>query len=156
MADLYLLWRNGMPRIVKSVSLDHETSPIAESLPNFSHFVRECLLRHAITDATECNLAKPERFKGRCNPLTPKNCFVCWPNGNPPRDAVKQWSQDRLSMSWLDMKAKEHNQQLIDLRRINTLSNSIPEKNVGLNRGVKRSFMQKLSDLFRGQQQRED
>lgn len=133
-----------MVRIVKSVSLDEETSPIAESLPNFSHFVRECLLRHAITDATECNLPKPERFKGRCNPLNAKNCFVCWPNGNPPKDAVKQWSADYLSLGWLDMKAKEHNKQLIDLRRINSSSNSFTEKNVGLNRGVKRSFIEKL------------
>jgi len=141
-----------MPRIVKSVSLDAETSAIAESLPNFSHFVRECLYRQAVTDATECTQPKTDRFRGRCNGLTSTNCFVCWPHGKPPKEAVKQWSQDHLSMSWLDQKARQHNQHLIDLRRINTLSNSIESENITVNRGVKRSFMQKLSSLFRGQQ----
>ena len=144
-----------MSRIIKSVSLDDSSAKIADTLPNFSHFVRECLYRHAIKQSSECTQPKPDRFQGRCNPLSKVPCFVCWPNGKPPVEAVKQWSQDKLAMTWLDMKAREHNQHLIDMRSINTTSNSIAEENVGLNRGVKRSFMQKLSDLFRGQQQRE-
>jgi len=139
-------------RIIKSVSLDDSSAKIADTLPNFSHFVRECLYRHAIKQSSECTQPKPDRFQGRCNPLSKVPCFVCWPNGKPPVEAVKQWSQDKLAMTWLDMKAREHNQHLIDMRSINTTSNSIAEENVGLNRGVKRSFMQKLSDLFRGQQ----
>ncbi len=141
-----------MSRIIKSVSLDDSSAKIADTLPNFSHFVRECLYRHAIKQSSECTQPKPDRFQGRCNPLSKVPCFVCWPNGKPPVEAVKQWSQDKLAMTWLDMKAREHNQHLIDMRSINTTSNSIAEENVGLNRGVKRSFMQKLSDLFRGQQ----
>lgn len=107
-------------RIVKSVSLDKETEAIADSLPNFSHFVRECLYRHMVTSVTECVEPKPERFRGRCNPLTPKNCFVCWPNGKPRKEDVKQWSADQLSMNWLDMRAKQANADLFTLQGINT------------------------------------
>jgi hypothetical protein len=107
-------------RIVKSVSLDTETEAIADSLPNFSHFVRECLYRHMVTSVTECVEPKPERFRGRCNPLTQKNCFVCWPNGKPRKEDVKQWSADQLSMNWLDMRAKQANADLFTLQGINT------------------------------------
>jgi len=146
-----------MSRIIKSISLDDSSAKIAETLPNFSHFVRECLYRHAIKQSTQCTQPKPERFQGRCNPLSKIPCFVCWPNGKPSRDAVKQWSQDKLAMSWLDMKAREHNQHLIDLRSINTTPNSgmsavMNTENITVNRGVKRSFMQKLRTLFRVQQ----
>ena len=135
-----------MSRIIKSVSLDHETSAIADSLPNFSHFVRECLYRHAVTSVTECVEPKPERFNGRCNPLTPKNCFVCWPNGKPSKEAVKQWSADKLSFNWLDMKAKEANAHLMSLQGVNTRKRveQIPFKV-----GGKRSFMQKLAAILR-------
>jgi hypothetical protein len=130
-----------MSRIIKSVSLDQESSAIADSLPNFSHFVRECLYRHAVQSVTECVEPKPERFQGRCNPLTPKNCFVCWPEGKPSKEAVKQWSADRLSMTWLDMKAKEANAHLISLQGANTRKRitSMPK-----NRGGKRTLLEKL------------
>lgn len=135
-----------MSRIIKSVSLDPESSAIADSLPNFSHFVRECLYRHAVQSVTECVEPKPERFQGRCNPLTPKNCFVCWPEGKPSKEAVKQWSADRLSMTWLDMKAKEANAHLISLQGANTRKR-IRQKAV--NRGVKRSFLLNVFSILR-------
>ena len=113
-----------MSRIIKSVSLDESSAAISDTLPNFSHFVRECLYRHAVKQASECTQPKPERFKGRCNPLASIPCFVCWPNGKPSREAVKQWSQDSLTMDWLDMKAKEHNQHLIELANMNTVQKS--------------------------------
>ena len=113
-----------MTRIIKSVSLDESSAKISDTLPNFSHFVRECLYRHAVKQASECTQPKPERFQGRCNPLSKIPCFVCWPNGKPSKEAVKQWSQDKLAMSWLDMKAKEHNQHLIDLANMNTVQKS--------------------------------
>ncbi len=105
-------------RIIKSVSLDEESAAIADTLPNFSHFVRECLYRQAINDATECDQPKTERFNGRCNGLTPQQCFICWPKGKPPRSAIKQWSSDGLTMDWLDSKAQEHNKRLISLQGI--------------------------------------
>ena len=110
-----------MSRIIKSISLDETSSKIADTMPNFSHFVRECLYRHAVKQASECTQPKPERFNGRCNPLSKIPCFVCWPNGKPSKEAVKQWSQDKLAMSWLDMKAREHNNHLIELANMNTV-----------------------------------
>ena len=135
-----------MSRIIKSVSLDQESSVIADSLPNFSHFVRECLYRHAVQSVTECVDPKPERFQGRCNPLTPKNCFVCWPEGKPSKEAVKQWSADRLSMTWLDMKAKEANAHLISLQGASTRKRV---SKMPLQVGGKRSFSQKLWAILR-------
>ena len=135
-----------MSRIIKSVSLDENTSKIADSLPNFSHFVRECLYRHAVQSVTECVEPKPDRFQGRCNPLTPKNCFVCWPEGKPSKEAVKQWSADKLSMSWLDMKAKEANAHLISLQGANTRKRV---EQMPVKAGGKRSFMQKFRAILR-------
>ena len=113
-----------MSRIIKSISLDDTSAKIADTMPNFSHFVRECLYRHAVKQASECTQPKPDRFNGRCNPLSKIPCFVCWPNGKPSVEAVKQWSQDKLSMNWLDMKAKEHNKHLIELANMNTVQKS--------------------------------
>ena len=133
-------------RIIKSVSLDEDSAKIADTLPNFSHFVRECLYRQALQKATECHQPKMERFNGRCNGLTPENCFICWPNGKPSKDAVRQWSADNLTMNWLDAEARIYNKRLIDLRNINTKTPNLP-----LKAGVKRSFLGKLRGLFRGQ-----
>ena len=113
-----------MSRIIKSVSLDETSSKIADTMPNFSHFVRECLYRHAVTQASECTQPKPERFEPRCNPLSKVPCFVCWPNGKPSKDHVRQWSQDNLTLDWLDMKAREHNKHLIELANMNTVKKS--------------------------------
>lgn len=113
-------------RIIKSISLDHDSAQIADTLPNFSHFVRECLYRHAVQGATECTEPKPDRFNGRCNPLNGKQCFVCWPHGNPPIEAVKQWTQDNLAMSFLDQRAKEHNKHLISMHGINRKAPKLP------------------------------
>jgi hypothetical protein len=113
-------------RIIKSVSLDHDSAQIADTLPNFSHFVRECLYRQAVANATECLEPKPDRFKGRCNPLSKHQCFVCWPNGKPPIEAVKQWSQDKLAMSFLDARARERNKYLISLNGINKKAPKLP------------------------------
>ncbi len=136
-----------MSRIIKSISLDETSSRIADTMPNFSHFVRECLYRHAVKQASECTQPKPERFKGRCNPLSKIPCFVCWPNGKPSKEAVKQWSQDKLAMSWLDMKAKEHNKHLIELANMNTVQKSprLPSESRG-----KRTILQKLVSSFNG------
>ena len=134
-------------RIIKSVSLDEHSAKIADTLPNFSHFVRECLYRQALQKATECHQPKMERFNGRCNGLTQENCFICWPSGKPSKDAVKQWSADQLTMDWLDAQARIHNKRLIDLRNMDTKT-----QDLGLQVGGKRSFMQKIRALFRGQQ----
>ena len=108
-----------MSRIIKTVALDEQSASIAKELPNFSHFVRECLYRHAIRNDLEC--PRPKTFRGtdRCNPLMQPVCFSCWPNGSPGPDAVKQFSADGLSINFLDLKAKERNSHMIDLNGIN-------------------------------------
>ena len=132
-----------LTRIIKSVSLDESSAKISDILPNFSHFVRECLYRHAVKQASECTQPKPDRFQGRCNPLSKVPCFVCWPNGKPPVEAVKQWSQDKLAMSFLDLKAKEHNQHLIDLANMNTVQKSAKLPSEGGVKGHK-SWLKRL------------
>jgi hypothetical protein len=104
-----------MSSIVKSVALDEKSAAIAQSLPNFSHFVRECLFRHAASLHAECNREKEWAGTKRCNPSTQPTCWSCWPNGSPPLKAIKQFRQDGLSVNFLDQKAREHNSRLIDL-----------------------------------------
>lgn len=118
-----------MSRIIKTVALDEQSASIAKGLPNFSHFVRECLYRHAIHTQLECSREKTFRGTDRCNPLMQPVCFSCWPNGNPGSEAVKQFSADGLSINFLDMRAKERNSHLIDLNGINRrVPKESPEK----------------------------
>jgi len=75
----------------KTISLDDHTAQIADRLPNFSRFVRQCLLKHArsateglpITDKTDHVAPESARIwgetKDKCNPLHKKGvCPVCW------------------------------------------------------------------------------
>jgi hypothetical protein len=55
-----------MSRIIKSIALDEQTAKIADTLPNFSHFVRECLYRHAVSNTLECSRDKIWRGTDRC------------------------------------------------------------------------------------------
>ena len=116
-----------MSRIIKSIALDDQTARIAESLPNFSHFVRECLYRHAVTTTLECSRDQTWLDTERCNPTVQPICFSCWPNGRPPNEAIKQFRADGLSINWLDMKARETNSYLIDLGRINRIVKESPK-----------------------------
>ena len=110
-----------MSSIIKTVSLDENSAKIAKELPNFSHFVRECLYRYASNMSVgECTREKLERFKGNCNPFTQPVCFACWPNGAPPMNSVKQYIQDNLSIEWLQEQAKFANRDMIDLTNVNT------------------------------------
>jgi hypothetical protein len=110
-------------RIIKTVSLDENSSKIANQLPNFSHFVRECLYRYASNFGVgECTREKLDTFKDRCNPFTQPVCFACWPNGAPPRESVKQFRQDNLSITWLQEQAKFANRDMIDLTNVNTVA----------------------------------
>jgi len=78
----------------KTISLDEDTAKIADRLPNFSRFVRQCLIKHAATaelapeetlpKGFTFHIAPPEaRFwgesKDKCNPLHVKGrCPLCW------------------------------------------------------------------------------
>jgi hypothetical protein len=104
-----------MSSIIKSIALDEKSAEIARSLPNFSHFVRECLFRHAATLHAECDRPKDWAGTKRCNPSNQPTCWSCWPNGAPPLTAIKQFRQDGLSVNFLDQRARENNSRLIDL-----------------------------------------
>lgn len=75
----------------KTISLDEHTARIADRLPNFSRFVRQCLLEHA-AKATHPTMPR-EQFKhiapesarvwgenrDKCNPNHRKGtCPACW------------------------------------------------------------------------------
>lgn len=74
----------------KTISLDEDTAKIADRLPNFSRFVRQCLVRYAseavISDpAPWSKHIAPEsarvwgETKDKCNPLHKKGrCPTCW------------------------------------------------------------------------------
>lgn len=71
----------------RTISLDEDTAKIAERLPNFSRFVRQCLIKHA-SDATSPagspHIAPVDariwgETKDKCNPLHKNGrCPVCW------------------------------------------------------------------------------
>jgi hypothetical protein len=107
-------------RIIKTVSLDEKSAQLAGQMPNFSHFVRECLFRYASNfESQECSREGLEDFNGKCNPFIQPTCFTCWPDGCPPRDKVKQYRQDKLSITWLLEQAKFENRSLPDLTNVN-------------------------------------
>ena len=109
-----------MSRRITTISLDDESAKIARTLPNFSHFVRECLFRYASNkNVYSCTREKWEEM-GVCNPFVQPVCFSCWPNGAPPRSAVRQFRADDLSLAWLQEQAKYHNRGVFDMSGINT------------------------------------
>jgi len=68
----------------KTISLDEHTAKIADRLPNFSRFVRQCLLQHVREAAVDEHVAPSSariwgETKDKCNPLHKKGpCPVCW------------------------------------------------------------------------------
>ena len=109
-----------MSRRVTTISLDEKTAAIAKTLPNFSHFVRECLIRYSLgaTKDNECHWQKPNMFNGRCNPLVVNraHCFVCWPNGRPEKANVKLFLNGGFTLEELDRMTYLENKHLIDLK----------------------------------------
>ena len=76
-----------MAQVNKTISLDEHTAQIADRLPNFSRFVRQCLLE--LGQKTEvsryaAHVAPAEariwgENKDKCNPAHQKGqCATCW------------------------------------------------------------------------------
>ena len=75
----------------KTISLDEHTAAIADRLPNFSRFVRQCLIKHA-AEASEkdtvgfavSHIAPVEarvwgEDRDKCNPMhRDGTCAACW------------------------------------------------------------------------------
>lgn len=101
--------------IIKTISLDEKTATIAKSLPNFSHFVRDALLRHALGNTAEtCARPKGGVWGDRCNPLAPPHCFACWPCGKPSKGNVKAAYQGAITIDQLITRTYEENHHLIE------------------------------------------
>lgn len=74
----------------KTISLDEDTARIADRMPNFSRFVRQCLLKHAAQASLSVALAHKDHIapseariwgesKDKCNPMHKKGrCPICW------------------------------------------------------------------------------
>ena len=124
-------------RKVTTISLDEKTAAIAKSLPNFSHFVRECLLRHhaSLMNVDECPFNRVERFGDRCVPRVHNrpHCFVCWPHGKPSETLVKNYLSHK-DLERLDEATKTENWQLLNIDQNITVQES--EKRLS-NWGVK-------------------
>lgn len=105
-------------RKITTISLDEKTAVIAKQLPNFSHFVRECLLRHHAQSMNrdDCPFNKVERFGNRCVPRVHQrpHCFVCWPNGKPSEELVKSYLSHR-DLKRLDEATKLENWELLEV-----------------------------------------
>jgi hypothetical protein len=106
-------------RKVTTISLDEKTAQIAKQMPNFSHFVRECLLRHHASSLNQegCGWSKQERFANRCVPIVKDRpvCFVCWPHGRPSQDLVTAYLRDHQDIKRLDRETKAENWQLLNV-----------------------------------------
>ena len=135
-------------RKVTTVSLDEKTAAIAKSMPNFSHFVRECLLRHHANtmNRDECQYIRQERFANRCVPIVKGRpvCFVCWPNGRPSQDLVTSYLRDHNDIQRLDRETKAENWQLLNIDQGITVQESarLPSKG-----GVKANYLSKLYEV---------
>jgi hypothetical protein len=90
---------------VSSVSLTDETWEIAKSMPNFSSFVRECLIRWRYEHQADKSRHLHPMQIGR-NPRTnhieyticyPHSklglCLLCWPEGAPTTSDWVEWVQ---------------------------------------------------------------
>ena len=106
-------------RKVTTVSLDEQTAAIAKSMPNFSHFVRECLLRHHASSVNQddCNYVKQERFGNRCVPRVRgrPTCFICWPHGRPSQELVTRYLREGQDLEQLDRETKAENWTLLNI-----------------------------------------
>lgn len=133
-----------MSSIIRSISLDEQTAVIAKSIPNFSRFVRECLLRYHAVDHE--GICPTETIEGQlthdlCVPAPGRLCLKHWPHGNPTLSDWKifremmetpdhrlydSWPQQQLSRDefrgtkeerkhqWIQHMAKLHNPAKIE------------------------------------------
>ena len=127
---------------VTTVSLDEKTLVISKTLPNFSHFVREALLRHHATTLNQsgCPYEVKEHFLDRCipRPHNRPHCFTCWPFGKPSESTVKRFlkatlsdgpfyvdeSEKRRHLHDMDEATKRENWQLLNIDQNFTVQES--------------------------------
>ena len=128
-------------RKVTTISLDEKTAAIAKSMPNFSHFVRECLLRHhaSLMNVDECPFNRVQRFENRCVPRV---------HNRPSETLVKNFLAHK-NIKLLDEATKTENWQLLNLDQNITVQES--PRLPGTLR-VKTNLWGRIKALFRVQQ----
>jgi len=159
-----------MASIVKSISLDPKTANIARRIPNFSKFVRECLLRwDALRRSPDCPVEKLEHplVGDHCIPAPTRFCLKHWPNGNPRLEDWREFrgmiefdsfhqDRDRLLSAWpflsefdgpeewIQHRADLTNQDQIDFEDIEIEGNAKPKK-----RKARGSVISRVFNLYR-------
>ena len=136
-------------RKITTVSLDEKTAEIAKQMPNFSHFVRECLLRHhaSALNRDECAWIRQERFANRCVPNAKGRpvCFVCWPHGRPSQDLVTDYLRNHQDIEKLDRETKSENWQLLNIDQNITVQELDKTPSKG---GVKANLWVRIKRIF--------
>jgi len=154
---------------VTTISLDEDTEKIKKRIPNFSKFVRECLLRwDAVQRDPVCRTERafPESIIGdHCIPAPNRVCLKHWPNGNANMqdwrefrqmiDAEEQGHDFKTSLTWpflsefdfnprywIQHRAEMVNMPMIEFDGIELEGNAKPENDK--RRRKKRSLMAKL------------
>lgn len=114
-----------MPKIVKSISLDERTAPIAEEKPNFSAWVREQLLNE-ISYTIPCiyfevhhldragkqiyddyyteegqKLKRKRITKEICNGMKKPHCSICYPEGPPEGEDWRLYTRRQIDRAEL-------------------------------------------------------
>ena len=119
------------PKIVKSISLDERTAPIADEKSNFSAWVREQLLNE-ISYTIPCTFFDVHHFDRRgkqiyddyytetgeklkrkritseiCNGMKKPHCTVCYPEGPPDQDAWRLYTKREIDRAELLERASD-------------------------------------------------
>jgi len=100
--------------IIRSISLDTKTAKIAKRVPNFSKFVRQCLLQwEAIRHSPDCPVERLGHglVGDHCVPAPTRVCLKHWPVGTPRMEDWREFrsmiefdsfhkDRDRLLRGW--------------------------------------------------------
>lgn len=99
---------------ITTISLDEQTDKIKDRIPNFSKFVRQCLLRwDALARSPDCPVERLGHplVGNHCVPAPTRICLKHWPHGSPRREDWKEFrhmlefdsfhmDRDRLLDAW--------------------------------------------------------
>lgn len=109
--------------IVTSVSLDAETKEISKTMPNFSSFVRTCLIRWRNEQISAVYTHRAPRTVGTytvCYPFASNGlCVLCWPDGSPTMEDWKLFmhSNPTSGLSYANSITRQYNpMSLTDLK----------------------------------------
>tara|TARA_B100000029_G_scaffold469127_1_gene506742 strand:- start:724 stop:1131 length:408 start_codon:yes stop_codon:yes gene_type:complete len=93
-----------MTKVVKSISLDEQTSILASSKNNFSAWVREQLLAE-VAHTIPCSYFSD--IHQICNGMRKPHCITCYPEGPPTREDWLAFVSEEITQEELQEKALE-------------------------------------------------